>query len=175
VLDATAGLGEDAWLMAAAGCRVVALERDAVVHALLTDGLRRAAAVRPDITERITLHRGSMFDLVNDTEAHGSHPWASGGDTFDVVYLDPMFPPGRKTAERKPMRVLRWRVGDDGDADALLARALELARRRVVVKRPRHAAPLAGRPPTHAHHGKSLRYDVYAAGESISPKKKPTP
>lgn len=79
----------------------------------------------------------------------------------DVVYLDPMFPHGRKAAERKPMRVLRRLVGDDTDADELLHWALRVARRRVVVKRPSLADPLADVKPTTRHKGKAARYDVY--------------
>ena len=79
----------------------------------------------------------------------------------DVVYLDPMFPTGRKAAERKPLRVLRRLVGDDADAGELLAAALRVAKRRVVVKRPLRADPL-GAKPTATHRGKAARYDVYA-------------
>jgi 16S rRNA (guanine1516-N2)-methyltransferase len=74
-----------------------------------------------------------------------------------------MFPTGRKAAERKPMRVLRRLVGADGDAAKLLGHALQVARRRVVVKRPLRAPALGGTPTT-THKGKALRYDVYAIG-----------
>ncbi len=158
VLDATAGLGEDAWLLATTGCDVLALERHPVIHALLENGLRRAAEAQPEIATRIELlHNNAAGHLASpNPEPQTSNP--------DVVYLDPMFPLGRKTAERKPMRVLRMLAGDDPDADALLEPALQRAARRVVVKRPRHAPPLAGREPTVTHAGKALRFDVYATG-----------
>ncbi|MEM1444575.1 MAG: class I SAM-dependent methyltransferase [Planctomycetota bacterium] len=149
ILDATAGFGEDAWLLAAAGCSVVAYERHPIVHALLEDGLARAATSHPEVDERITLQPASLL-----TDAK---PGA-----VDVIYLDPMFPSGRKTAEKKPMRVFRWLLGDDDDADTLLPSAFALRPRRVVVKRPRHAPPLAGREPVHSHQAKALRFDVYS-------------
>jgi 16S rRNA (guanine1516-N2)-methyltransferase len=85
-------------------------------------------------------------------------------DRPDVVYLDPMFPTGRKTAERKAMRVLRLISGDDLDADRLLGAALKVARRRVVVKRPLRGEALRGAEPMVMHRGKSLRFDVYGVG-----------
>jgi 16S rRNA (guanine1516-N2)-methyltransferase len=80
----------------------------------------------------------------------------------DVIVMDPMFPQGRRAAERKPMRVLRMLAGDDEDADALLAAALAAGVHRVAVKRPLHAPPLdAGRAPGVVHKGKAVRFDVY--------------
>ena len=81
VLDATAGLGRDAFLLASAGNRVQMLEREPVICALLADGLRRAEA-DPDlaaIAQRIRLRRMDFRD------------W-DDANRFDVVYLDPMFP-----------------------------------------------------------------------------------
>ena len=61
-LDATAGLGEDAFLLAAAGFEVELYERDATIAALLRDGLVRAAASENPqlvaIVSRMHLHEG---------------------------------------------------------------------------------------------------------------------
>src|SRR5690606_23122611 len=57
VLDATAGLGRDAFVLAALGCEVVMLERSPIIAALLDDALARAALeseVAP-IVARMTL------------------------------------------------------------------------------------------------------------------------
>ena len=128
--------------------------------ALLTDGLRRAAKVDAGTAARITLlpHQEAMAALRADT------PPAP-----EVVLIDPMFPGERKTAERKAMAVLRWIAGDDPDADHLLSPALQTATRRVVVKRPRAAGPLNGQPPTVAHGGRGLRFDVYAGADLQPP------
>ncbi|MBB6430581.1 class I SAM-dependent methyltransferase [Algisphaera agarilytica] len=154
VLDATAGLGEDTWLLAAAGCTVTAVERHPIVHALLADALQRARLTEPDITDRIT--------LADRTDATDALREAAETSRFDVVLIDPMFPgsPRRKTTERKPMRVLRWLVGEDADADGLLESAMKAASRRVVVKRPKHAPHLAGVEPVAVHSGKGLRFEV---------------
>jgi 16S rRNA (guanine1516-N2)-methyltransferase len=195
VLDVTAGFGEDTWLLASKGCPVLALERNAVVATLLRDALRRAAEMQPALAERISVlqedSREVLRALYNDHQISlpAEQPWhhASAPDPEaehdretgepdeltptihwprpEVVYIDPMFPTGRKAMERKPMRVLRQLIGGDLDSGELLALALKVATRRVVAKRPRKAPPLGGRAPTTYHRGRSLRYDVYATRE----------
>lgn len=162
VLDATAGYGEDAWLLASLGCRVIAAERSPVMAALLADGLRRAAQLQPDIAARITLHHGDSVELMRQFAARVQ----SRDELPGVVYVDPMFPPrGKSARQRKPMWLLRKLVGDDeGDSVALFEEALRIAQRRVVVKRPLHAPPIADRPPAALHKGRAFRYDVYPAG-----------
>jgi 16S rRNA (guanine1516-N2)-methyltransferase len=156
VLDATAGLGRDAFVLAALGCEVTLIERHPLVAALLEDGLRRASAdsATAAIAARMRLREGDAIALMRD--------WS--GDAPQVVYLDPMFPPRDKSAlVKKEMRVFRPLVGDDGDAPALLTAALSLASHRVVVKRPRKALALSigGIVPGYALEGKSSRFDVY--------------
>lgn len=155
VLDATAGLGQDAFVLAGLGCRVTLFERNPVIHALLADGLARAG-LNVDcapIIERMTLRQGSSID------------WLASADpgAADVIYLDPMFPHRDKSAlVKKEMQVFQRVVGDDDDSEALLAAALSAAGYRVVVKRPRKAPAIAGPEPTMRVEGKSSRYDVYA-------------
>ncbi|MBF0625186.1 MAG: class I SAM-dependent methyltransferase [Magnetococcales bacterium] len=155
VVDATAGLGRDAFFLASIGARVTLLERHPVVAALLEDGLRRAL-LHPDThpaAQRLTLRPGDAKTLL------GQWPPA---ERPHAVYLDPMHPPRTKSAlVKKEMRLLRTLVGDDGDSADLLAPALELATDRVVVKRPAGAAPFADRPPSFAIVEQTVRFDVY--------------
>ena len=158
VVDATAGLGRDSFVLATLGCRVFAQERQPVVAALLADGLQRGAA-DPEITDiiaRISLQYGSSHELLQPVSDPAHKP--------DVVYLDPMFEhDDKQTAQvKKDMQAFRAVVGQDTDADDLLEKALACARCRVVVKRARKAAPLAGREPSYALTGKANRFDVYA-------------
>jgi 16S rRNA (guanine1516-N2)-methyltransferase len=155
VIDATAGLGQDAFVLASLGCRVTMFERNPVIHALLADGLARAAlnADCQAIVERMRLLEGSSIDWLARSDA----------EAVDIVYLDPMFPHRDKSAlVKKEMQVFRTIVGDDDDAGRLLAVALEQARYRVVVKRPRKAPAIEGPEPTTRIEGKSSRYDVYS-------------
>jgi 16S rRNA (guanine1516-N2)-methyltransferase len=149
VLDATAGLGRDAFVLASLGATVYLLERHPVVRLLLSDGLARARTSGDPVFDRMMLLDGSMDQLSLDTAP-------------DVVYLDPMFPERRsKAAVKKDMAMFHQLVGADLDADTLLAPALNLAQRRVVVKRPRVAPVLAAREPNLALTGKSSRFDIY--------------
>lgn len=158
VVDATAGLGRDSFVLATLGCRVFAQERQSVVAALLADGLQRGAADPEiaDIIARISLQYGSSHELLQPVAEPALKP--------DVVYLDPMFEhDDKQTAQvKKDMQAFRAVVGQDTDADDLLEKALSCARCRVVVKRARKAAPLAGREPSYALTGKANRFDVYA-------------
>ena len=168
VVDATAGWGGDAFILASLGCRVLALERNRIVATLLRDGVLRAKAWLPGAFERLAVLHCDSGPLLRrligpagttDTDlpghlAHFLEP--------QVVYLDPMFPT-RSRLETKPLRVLRRLVGDDEDTSRLFAAARRVARRRVVVKRPLRAEPFDGVPPTMTHKGKSVRYDVYAS------------
>lgn len=154
VVDATAGLGRDAFVLASLGCRVLMLERSPVVAALLQDGLTRAYA-DPEIgawmQERMQLQSGpALAGLQCLTESP------------DVVYLDPMFPHKKKSAlVKKEMRVFQSLVGPDLDADALLPAALAVARKRVVVKRPDYAGWLNDMAPSSAIETKNNRFDLY--------------
>lgn len=151
ILDATAGLGRDAFVMAGLGAEVCMLERHPIVCLLLRDGLARAQAQAPAIVANLTLLSGSLLE---------SPPAVIESD---VVYLDPMFPDKRGTAAvKKDMALFHELVGRDDDADQLLEPAIRCATKRVVVKRPRIAPVLAGRAPSYALIGKSSRFDVYA-------------
>ncbi|ABM01767.1 class I SAM-dependent methyltransferase [Shewanella amazonensis] len=154
VVDGTAGLGRDAFVLASLGCRVLLIERHPVVAALLEDGLRRAyldGEIGPWMQQRMQLVHGSSLEALDNLE-----------DKPDVVYLDPMYPHREKSAlVKKEMRVFQSLVGADTDADGLLAPALRLAQKRVVVKRPDYAEDLDGVRPSTRIETKKNRFDVY--------------
>ncbi|MNC12785.1 16S rRNA (guanine1516-N2)-methyltransferase [Pseudomonas linyingensis] len=154
VLDATAGLGRDAFVLASLGCAVSLIERQPLIAALLEDGLARAARapeVAP-IVAQMRLLTGNAVQIMGDWQ----------GEPPQVIYLDPMFPHRDKSAlVKKEMRLFRPLVGDDLDAPALLEAALALASHRVVVKRPRKAPCIDGPKPSYQLEGKSSRYDIY--------------
>ena len=154
VVDATAGLGRDAFVLAALGCRVRMIERHPVVAALLEDGLRRGYQ-DPEIGEWL-LQRLSLIYGPSSQQLTTLTPRP------DVVYLDPMYPHRQKSAlVKKEMRIFQSLVGPDEDADSLLAPARMLAKRRIVVKRPDYAPALAGVQTSSAVTTKSHRFDIY--------------
>ncbi len=155
ILDATAGLGRDAFVLACLGCNLQMLERNPLVAWLLRDGLQRAAAdaATASVVQRMRLLQTG--DAISSLQQ-----WQ--GTAPQVVYLDPMFPAREKSAlVKKEMRLLQPLVGDDADADQLLDVAWQLASHRVVVKRPKKAPFLAQTEPGFQLLGKSCRYDIY--------------
>ena len=156
LVDATAGLGGDALILAHAGCTVTLIERSPIVAALLADAICRSAATDP----------GNPAAALQLVEADATS-WLAGlaePARPDVVYLDPMYPDrGDAAAVRKEMQLLKQLLGsDEQSAPGLLQAALASARQRVVVKRPRKA-PLIDSPnrPSHQISGRSTRFDVY--------------
>lgn len=151
ILDATAGLGRDAWVLVNLGATVAMLERQPKVYALLADALERLYAEQPGYRQRFFL---APFASLADAQPA----------SFDVVYLDPMYPKSdrkQKAAVKKDMQMFQHLVGADTDADQLLAPARHVARRRVVVKRPQHAAFLADARPDLQVVSKKHRFDIY--------------
>ncbi|MGQ4277523.1 class I SAM-dependent methyltransferase [Pseudidiomarina sp. E22-M8] len=151
ILDATAGLGRDAWVLVSLGARVAMLERQPKVYALLADALQRLYTEQPNYQQRFFL---APFATLDDAQTA----------SFDVVYLDPMYPKSdrkQKAAVKKDMQMFQHLVGADTDADQLLAPARKVARRRVVVKRPQHAGYLADTKPDMQVVSKKHRFDIY--------------
>ena len=153
IIDATAGLGRDAFLLASLGSQVTLIERSDIIHELLADGMeaaRQAGGQHKDIIERMTLIHGDSIELLPRMHA-------------DVVLVDPMHPPRKKSALVKAeMRAIRDIVGFDEDQRLLVETALAMTAKRVVLKWPAKAAPLAGlRPASHQIIGKSIRYDIF--------------
>ena len=155
VIDATAGLGQDAFVLACLGCKITMLERSPVVAELLADGLARGLATESvnNIIANMRLIKTDALDFLN-LLAKADYP--------DVVYLDPMFPPRNKSAlVKKELRILKELVGADLDADQLLTVACKVAKRRIVVKRPKNAPFLNHTPPHSSYIGKANRFDIY--------------
>lgn len=155
IIDATAGLGQDSFVLACLGCKVVMVERSPIIHALLTDGMKRAAqseTIFPIVSKNITtVCMDSSIYLKNlSSSPH-------------TVYMDPMYPHNPKAAlNKKDMRIVREIVGDDDDSEKLLQNALACAHNRVVVKRPKRAEAIAiATKPSHTIAMKNSRFDVY--------------
>jgi 16S rRNA (guanine1516-N2)-methyltransferase len=161
VLDATAGLGKDAFVLASLGLDVDLLERSPLVYALLEDGLLRARRYAHE-TEDAELQQLMSRLRLHSIDARNYLQTISDATRPDVIYLDPMFPDRQKTADvKKDMRAFHYVVGQDLDANELLPLALAAVNYRVVVKRPRKAPFLNAQTPSYQLEGKSSRYDIY--------------
>ncbi len=83
IVDATAGLGRDAFLLASLGAHVKLIERNDHMHELLMDGLERAKRFSEDyakIVSRMTLLHGDAKDLLPALDP-------------EIILIDPMHPP----------------------------------------------------------------------------------
>ena len=152
VVDATAGLGEDSVLLAAAGMQVTLVEREPMLAALLRDGLQRAAR-QPElapIVSRMRLIEGDSVEVL-----------ASLDEQPHVVYLDPMFPAKRKqAATNKKLQLIQQLELPCANEEELLGAALAVHPRKVVIKRPLKGPCLAGAKPSGSLRGKVVRYDI---------------
>lgn len=156
IIDATAGLGRDAFLLASLGAEVTLIERSDKMHALLEQGMQRAAVEGGqlrEIIDRMTLLKGDAKDLLPDLSG-------------ESILIDPMHPPRKSSAlVKQELRQVREIVGSDEDAADLVRVALANATKRVVLKWPAKADPIEGiRPCSHQILGKSTRYDVFMTG-----------
>lgn len=157
VVDATAGLGRDAFTLASWGAEVVLVERNPILHALLADGLRRAIDL--PAAARMKLVRGDALSFLGEAEAP------------DAVFLDPMFEDrGKAALPGWELQVLRALLGPGEDAiAALLDAARAVATKRVVVKRPAHGR-IPGRKPDASYAGGRVRYEVFTPRSDRGPR-----
>lgn len=154
VLDCTAGMGTDSFVMASVGAKVTMIERSPIIAALIRDALQRAELENLDTCQNMQLVQANAIEFLQTTNT-----------AFDVVYLDPMFPHKKKSAlVKKEMRAFQLLLGPDQDSNALFEAALGAAPKRIVVKRPASAPSITNHlnvMPSMAINSKKHRFDVY--------------
>lgn len=192
VIDATAGMGEDSLLLAAAGCEVTLYEQDPVIAALLQDTMRRALeeAALHEIVMRMQLVEGDSIghlrrlgeaatgsDVQEGDVGHdcstltASAAATSDADTAlkrpDVIYLDPMFPERQKSGlVKKKFQLIHYLEAPEENEEALMQAAIDARPFKIVVKRPAKGPYLAGLKPSYSLDGKAIRYDCYVFPEN---------
>lgn len=154
ILDATAGLGKDAFLLSFFGCSVLMIEHHPVIAALLKDGLERGYKDK-NIGNWLKKRLHLIFnDSLNMSKMSILPP--------DVIYLDPMYPISRKKASpKKEMQFLRKLINSCYQPVELLNVAKNFAKKRIVVKRPSYANPLSNDKIDFIISNKSHRFDIY--------------
>jgi len=157
VLDATAGLGRDALVLANLGCKLTLVEQSPVLADMLNTACEQAS-------DNVLFQQATAagFDIFNANAL--SFMQQKKISKADVVYLDPMYPESKKSAlVKKDMQLLQKMLGHSSEEDiaALLRAALGFAQQRVVVKRPKAASPIDGPAPTLSLSSKKTRYDIY--------------
>ena len=156
VTDATAGLGEDSFLLAAAGYNVTMYERDPVIYLMLEDALRRGSGI-PEISHIISRMKCVEGDSLKAFPGSDEHP--------DIIYLDPMFPARQKSGlVKKKFQLLHYLEAPCADEKEMMEAALSAEPMKIIIKRPLKAASLAGIRPSYSLTGKSIRFDVIIQG-----------
>ena len=152
-IDATAGMGEDAFLLAAQGYEVTLYEQNPVVAALLKDAIRRAKKnqILKDIAGRMKVVEADSVECMSKLL-----------DPVDVIYLDPMFPARQKSSLiNKKLQLIQKLEPPCSEETDLFDAALKVGPSRIIVKRPLKSECLAGREPSYTLKGKAIRYDCY--------------
>jgi len=155
VIDATAGFGRDAFVLANLGCQITLIERNPLIATLLKDAHQRAEASHEisDIIARMAIINHDAVTYLNTLKAQHKP---------DVIYMDPMYPSREKSAlVKKDMRLLHELAGPDTDSEQLLTVAQNVALKRVVVKRPKSAPFVGEKKPATSIESKNTRYDIY--------------
>jgi len=158
VLDTTAGLAGDAFVLATMGCPVTLIERSPVIFSLINNAIERAS-----LNEKFEPILKKGFTVINsDANDYIREQLSTDAIRPDVIYIDPMYPDRKKSAlVKKDMQILQRLHGKDDNTAELLANALKFAKKRVVVKRPINAETLSENKPNTCIKSKKTRYDIY--------------
>ncbi len=159
VLDATAGLGKDAFILASLGCHLVMLERSPIIYSLLQDGMQRAKSQEDDdiqqVLDRMQLLHARAEDYFEEI--------LSGKEQKpDVIYLDPMFPQrDKKAAVKRDISIFQELLPPDNSIDTLLEKARACLVKRVVLKRPGSKPTKNSSRASFIVPGKSAYFEIY--------------
>lgn len=153
IIDATAGLGYDAFILASLGANVTLIERSEKIYDLLKTAISEAQLYGGEISKivnRMNLLFGDSKDILPNIAP-------------EVILIDTMYKNRKKSAlVKNDMRLVREVVGSDSDHVELINVALNNASKRVVIKQPRYAETLDNiKGCSHQILGKTIRYDVY--------------
>jgi 16S rRNA (guanine1516-N2)-methyltransferase len=158
ILDTTAGLAGDAFVLATLGCPVTMIERSSVVYTLIENAIERAS-----LSDKFQTILKQGFQLINcDANDYIKQQLSAEAKPPDVIYIDPMYPHRKKSAlVKKDMQILQRLHGKNDNSADLLENALLYANKRVVVKRPLHADSINNRTANTCIKSKKTRYDIY--------------
>ena len=177
VVDLTAGLGRDSFVLASSGYSVHMVERNPVLHLLLKDAISRLSLVDSIVAGRMTLYSKDSRCLQSADDLFEGHKLDESSSQSSVaVYLDPMYQPntvGKKSSVKKETQILHHLVdpiegSQEENNKSLLETAMRLSTTRIVVKRPLKSPPLANAKPHSCVEGSTQRFDLYFMNQKIN-------
>ena len=189
VLDATAGMGEDSFLLAAAGFDVTLYERDHTIFMLLADTIQRAAGdpAAAEIVSRMHLIEGDSIAAMRNlalkkpsaqstiseplpADSHAASAPEKPASHPDIILLDPMFPERKKSGlVKKKFQLIHYLEAPCADEEALFEAARAAYPARIIIKRPARGPFLAGQKPSFSLNGKTVRYHVLVLHDIVQP------
>lgn len=159
VVDATGGLGVDAFTLAFLGFKVTVIERDPIIYTLLQDGYQRGVQCKEtkEVLERMTLVHSDSFDYFNNILAR-----APSENDVDVVFLDPMYPLKDKVAlPKKSMMIARRFLPKTSSLEEFIEISRKVSKHKVVLKRPYYEKSQNSETTTFS--GRSTNFEVHAS------------
>ena len=158
ILDTTAGLAGDAFVLATLGCPITLIERSPIIFTLIENAVERAS-----LSDKFQSILEQGFNIINtDANDFITQQLAKNSPEPDVIYIDPMYPERKKSAlVKKDMQILQRLHGNNDTTSQLFEIALLYAKKRVVVKRPLHADTISKKVPNTSIKSKKTRYDIY--------------
>lgn len=153
IVDATAGLGQDSFILAYLGFEITLIEKSPIIHEILDKALQNASKKLPNIINRMHLVHNDAILWLKSLD-HTNYP--------QIIYLDPMFPERKKSASvNKSMSSMHKIIENDDNCQELLGIALKTATQRVVIKRPRSAPKIIEHEVNFSLNGRTCRFDIY--------------
>ena len=158
ILDTTAGLAGDAFVLATLGCPITLIERSPIIFSLIENAVERAS-----LSDKFQTILKQGFHIINcDANDYINKQLSEQTEAPDVIYIDPMYPDRKKSAlVKKDMQILQRLHEKDDNTSELLDNALKYAGKRVVVKRPIQAETINKKVPDTCIKSKKTRYDIY--------------
>lgn len=171
VIDMTAGLGRDSFILASSGFNVYLLERNPVIFYLLHDAIDRLRITDPILAGRMNLVEKDSKELLS---AEDLGIVLKEAETV-AVYLDPMYEGnvvGKRSSVKKETAMLHRIVNSSPDDDVdnsklLFDAAKRLSNSRIIVKRSVRADALANTIPHEVLEGSTQRFDIYFKNRKI--------
>ncbi|CAL4324844.1 class I SAM-dependent methyltransferase [Buchnera aphidicola] len=153
ILDATAGLGKDSFILASFGYKVFMIEKNKIIYNLLKNCLYRTfedSKIGSWVKKNMILFHKNSLNFLKSKKI-----------IPDVIYLDPMFLKNRRSSTKKDISILKIILHGKKNTKNLLKKSILFAKKKVVVKRFLKAPHLEKIKPTNIIYGKKYRFDIY--------------
>jgi len=166
IIDATAGMGADSFVLACHSANMTLVEQHPILSLMLENAVTQALEI-PELSEI-----ASRMHVCSNTNSIELLSAPDINKKYDVIYLDPMYPERNKkqAKAKKNMQIIQYLLADFENQDELLFNtALASGVKRIVVKRPIAADSLLQMKPHSVIESTNTRYDIYINKKGSEP------